>query len=170
MASVKSLRTKNSEASNIMRTVIGRLESISADGIPMVSIAGAEDDLLTARSALADSDYALLTALPVNVVLLLDSNHAVPPIITGIVRDCLPTTKTAIAAEKIGAVTVLSGERDLQVDGKRVTINAEEEILLQCGKSSILLCRDGKIVIKGANLVSRSTGVNKIKGSSININ
>lgn len=56
------------------------------------------------------------------------------------------------------------------MDGKRVTFTAEEEIILKCGKSSIHLTRSGKIIIRGAYLLNRSSGVNRIKGGSVQIN
>ncbi|MEW5071937.1 hypothetical protein AB1P14_09365, partial [Pseudomonas aeruginosa] len=38
------------------------------------------------------------------------------------------------------------------------------------GKASITLTRAGKVIIRGAYLSSRSTGVNRIKGGSVQIN
>lgn len=59
---------------------------------------------------------------------------------------------------------------DVTVDGRRVTFDAREEIVLRCGKSSITLTRAGKILIRGAYLLTRSSGVNRIKGASVQIN
>jgi hypothetical protein len=59
---------------------------------------------------------------------------------------------------------------EITVDGKRVIFTAEEEIVLKCGKSSIQLTRAGKVVIRGAYLLNRSSGVNRIKGGSVQIN
>ena len=56
------------------------------------------------------------------------------------------------------------------IDGKVVRFEASEEIVLRCGKGSITLRKDGKIVIKGTHLLSRSAGVNRIKGGQVNIN
>ncbi len=56
------------------------------------------------------------------------------------------------------------------VDGQVVSFEASEQIVLKCGKGSITLRKDGKIVIKGTNLLSRSTGINRIKGGQVNIN
>ncbi len=59
---------------------------------------------------------------------------------------------------------------DVVVDGRRVTFDAKEEIVLRCGKASITLTRAGKVLIRGAYLLSRSSGVNRIKGGSVQIN
>lgn len=60
--------------------------------------------------------------------------------------------------------------KEVFMDGKRVTFNASEEIVLRCGKASITLTRAGKIIIRGAYLLNRSSGVNRIKGASVQIN
>ena len=49
-------------------------------------------------------------------------------------------------------------------DGKKFTFDAKEQIVLRCGKSSITLTRAGKVLIKGAYLLSRSSGVNRVSG------
>ena len=59
---------------------------------------------------------------------------------------------------------------EARVDGDRVVISADKEIVLQCGKASITLTRAGKILLRGAYLLSRSSGVNRIKGGSVQIN
>jgi len=59
---------------------------------------------------------------------------------------------------------------DVQVDGERLTFTAQKEIVLRCGKASITLTRAGKVIIRGAYLLSRSSGVNRIKGGSVQIN
>lgn len=56
------------------------------------------------------------------------------------------------------------------VDGDRTVLTAEKEIVLQCGDSSITLRRDGRVLIRGAHIVSRSSGPNRIKGASIQLN
>ncbi len=60
---------------------------------------------------------------------------------------------------------------DLNLDQKdKLVFKAEQEIVLQCGKSSITLTKAGKILIRGTYVLSRSSGVNKIKGGSVQLN
>lgn len=68
--------------------------------------------------------------------------------------------------------SVLEAERpeEVIVDGKKVIFDAKDEIVLRCGKASITLTRAGKILIRGAYLLNRSSGVNRIKGGSVQIN
>jgi hypothetical protein len=76
-----------------------------------------------------------------------------------------PTQPTALApaAEEPRPTQAL-------VDGKRVEIRAEDEIVLKCGRASITLRRNGRVVIRGAYLESDSAGVNRIKGAAVKIN
>lgn len=56
------------------------------------------------------------------------------------------------------------------VDGKKLVLTAEEEIVLKCGEASITLTRAGKILIRGRYLLNRSSGVNRILGGSVQVN
>jgi hypothetical protein len=53
--------------------------------------------------------------------------------------------------------------QDVTIDGNRITLDAEEEIVLRCGKA-------GKVLIRGEYILSRSAGANKIRGGSIQLN
>ncbi|MFZ4703239.1 MAG: DUF6484 domain-containing protein [Candidatus Methylumidiphilus sp.] len=59
---------------------------------------------------------------------------------------------------------------DIQVDGERLLVTAQSEIVLRCGEASVTLTRAGKVLIKGTYVLSRSSGYNKIKGAAIDIN
>jgi hypothetical protein len=52
----------------------------------------------------------------------------------------------------------------------RLVFAAQKEIVLDCGNASITLTRAGKIIIRGDYVVSHSTGVNRIRGGSVQIN
>ena len=57
-----------------------------------------------------------------------------------------------------------------EVDGERVEVAAEREIVLRCGDASITLTRDGKVLIKGVYVLTRAQTVNRIQGGSVKIN
>jgi hypothetical protein len=65
---------------------------------------------------------------------------------------------------------VAPAPREVQIDNQRLELTADQEIVLRCGKASITLTRAGKVLIRGAYLLSRSSGVNRIKGGSVQIN
>ena len=58
----------------------------------------------------------------------------------------------------------------VDVDGKRVRIVAQDEIVLQCGEASVTLRRNGRIVIRGTYVETCSEGTNRIKGGQVRIN
>lgn len=68
------------------------------------------------------------------------------------------------------AITTSSPNNTLHVDGKRVVLEGQEEVVLKCGEASITLTRNGKVVIRGKYLLSRSSGVNRILGGSVQVN
>lgn len=47
---------------------------------------------------------------------------------------------------------------------------AQQKITLRCGKSSITLHPNGKIVIKGEYILSDAEGVNRLSGGRIEVN
>jgi hypothetical protein len=78
------------------------------------------------------------------------------PLIVGLIQPPTPLPVTTTTTAK--------------VDGQRVEFTAEQEIVLRCGKASITLTRAGKVLIEGAYVLTRSSGVNRIKGGSVQIN
>lgn len=52
----------------------------------------------------------------------------------------------------------------------RLTIEARERVELRCGTSSVTMTKEGAVLVKGEQLVSRASGVNKIKGAAVKIN
>jgi hypothetical protein len=51
-----------------------------------------------------------------------------------------------------------------------LTLEAASQLSLKCGEGSITIRADGKILIKGKNLVSLALETNRIKGGSVAIN
>jgi hypothetical protein len=51
-----------------------------------------------------------------------------------------------------------------------LTIEVGKSLVLKCGDGSITIRADGKILIKGKDLVSHAQRVNRIKGGSVAIN
>ncbi|MGH9425696.1 MAG: DUF6484 domain-containing protein, partial [Terriglobia bacterium] len=94
------------------------------------------------------------------IVLVFDSGDLSLPLILGLVRP----------PEVVEAPPAASQTMDVRVDGERVTIEAEKEVVIKCGEASITLTRAGKILIRGTYVLSRSSGANRLKGASVEIN
>lgn len=59
---------------------------------------------------------------------------------------------------------------EVDADGSRMVVSAKQELTLRCGKASITLTRAGKVLIQGTYVSSRSLGVNRVNGGSVQIN
>lgn len=96
-----------------------------------------------------------------DVALVFEAGDAQRPIVIGkmAAQPALPTTPEATLP------TV-----DATVDGRRVTIEAEETLELRCGKASIVLTREGKVLLRGEYVLTRATGTHRIQGGTVEIN
>lgn len=99
------------------------------------------------------------------VLLIFENGDPERPIIIGLMEDRLDSILSFEIRKEEEKQT-----REVIVDKKRVVIQAEQEVLLKCGKGSILIREDGKIIIKGTDVLSRSSGSNRVKGASVSIN
>ena len=124
---------------------------------PLVSgVPGLERELVPARSTIALRHEMIGT----DVTLASHNGDWGRPIILGVVLD------DPLHPPHAGAASVPAA----QVDGERLVIEAQREVVLKCGDASITLTRAGKVLIKGRYILSRSSGYNKIKGAAIDIN
>ncbi len=99
------------------------------------------------------------------ILLVFENDDPELPIIVDFVCESLDD-----APPKSPVELQLDKPDEVFIDGRRVTFDAKDEIVLRCGKASVTLSRAGKIVIRGTYLINRSSGVNKIKGGSVQIN
>jgi hypothetical protein len=110
------------------------------------------------------------------VVLLFDGGDISRPILIGLVEPVNPTPlldlmmESASSASEVSDAPLPLPQLEAKVDGKRVVVDAEDEIELRCGKASITLRRNGRVIIRGAYVETHAEGVNRIKGGSVAIN
>lgn len=57
-----------------------------------------------------------------------------------------------------------------EIKNQFLHLKAEKGLVIECGTGSVVITHDGKIEIKGKELLSRARGANKIKGAAVNIN
>lgn len=70
----------------------------------------------------------------------------------------------------LGIIETRLAPVDVVVDAERVRIEAAHELELRCGSASLVLRRDGEVLVRGAEIVSRASGAQKIRGASVQIN
>src|SRR6266700_3913915 len=120
---------------NNSSSCVGRIVRVTSEGRVWVDFPGNAQGPVPARSIVEISRDAAPVGDTTPVLLVFDLGDPSQPIIVGMVRDTLVTPPPSA-----------TDPREAMVDGKRITLDAQEEILFRCGKSSILLRKDGKIV------------------------
>jgi len=148
--------------------LVGEIASVDDEGRAFVTFPGCHGVPARARSVVgaplrAGQHPEDLVGAP--VLLVFEEGDPGRPIILGILHD-----RVCPEAQRPELEIEMGKARDVVVDGQRLVFDAQQEILLRCGKSSLVLRRDGKVLVRGAHLVSRATGTNKIKGGSISLN
>jgi hypothetical protein len=136
----------------IAGVLIGRLTDLVESGAPRVEFPGNPSP--KPRPALS---VLKLTKDTVGreVVLMFEEGDPLRPVVMGIVEERGVETREPV---------------ELTVDSTKIVFKAEHEIVLRCGEASITLTRAGKVLIRGAYVLNHSSGVNRIKGGSVQIN
>ncbi len=153
--------------------IIGAVVGIDAQGQPLVDY----PENPSGRPLAAMSTVSI-TAVHVgrNVALLFAKGDPQSPVIMGLIHSPLHDLIVAYDAKTSEpsagdhpAPTPLKVD-DITVDGKRVVLEGQEEVVIKCGEASITLTKAGKILIRGTYLLNRSSGVNRIMGGSVQVN
>jgi hypothetical protein len=152
MSSLKDKRSSRTEADAVAaaapaEVVIGRIVSVGDDGAPLVEFAG--NPAAEPVRALATARYDDV-ACGASVALMFVEGDRARPLAIGLVSE--PDAASAAVSEE------------------RLTFTAAREIVLQCGRASIVLTRAGKVLVRGAYVSLRSSGMQRITGASVQIN
>jgi hypothetical protein len=133
---------------------IGTVVGFADDGAtPLVTYPGQPTAAALRARATVDLHAAHIGC---DAVLMFDAGEPSKPIVLGCLRDA-----TGVAPEV---------RAHLEADGERLVLSAKDQIVLRCGKASITLTREGKVIVQGAYVSNRSTGVLRIKGGAVHIN
>jgi Domain of unknown function (DUF6484) len=144
---------KSSPTISIVGVVVGKLAGFDDRGRPLVNfVADTPREGIAARSTIALGANQVGS----DIVLAFERGDSREPIIVGSLW--LPDSR--LQQRPIEA----------ELDGERVVLTANREIVLRCGKASITLTQAGKVLIRGAYLSTHSSGLNRIKGGSVQIN
>jgi hypothetical protein len=137
--------------------VIGELIGMKDEGrTPLVLFPGQHGSAALAARTVVDLHGPHIGR---KVVLMFEGTDPGKPIVMGVLRE--------------GEGWPLANRPDqveVDADGERLIISAKEQLVLRCGKASITLTKAGKVLIQGNYVLSRSSGVNRIKGGSVQLN
>lgn len=102
-----------------------------------------------------------------DVLLVFERGILDRPIIMGMIQ---PQSKSSEVTVLDQILSKADESRVVEVDNERLEIMAEKEVVLKCGKASITLTKSGKVLIRGEYIQTRATGMNRVKGGSVQIN
>jgi Domain of unknown function (DUF6484) len=144
--------------------VVGTLVGINDSGQPLVRnpLDPARRILLARTAVPLDVDH-----VDRDVVISFELGDLRKPIVLGVLHRAHSEDQNELPA---APPTIRKPIVQATMDGEQLVFTAEHEIILQCGKASLTLTRAGKVLIRGTYLLSRSSGVNRIKGGSIQLN
>ena len=145
------------QASPAFGVVIGELLGMTNEGrTPLVIFPGQRGTAAVVARTVVDLHGPHMGK---HVVLMFDGGDIDKPIVMGVLRE-----------SEGWPLAELPAQVEADVDGERLIISAKEQLVLRCGKASITLTKAGKVLIQGSYLLSRSSGVNRIKGGSVQLN
>lgn len=137
--------------------VIGELVALADDGrTPLVLYPGQPGSSTLPARTTVDLHGAHIGR---SVTLIFEGADPAKPIVMGVLREGVGWPLPDRPAQV-----------EVDADGERLLVSAREQIVLRCGKASITLTKAGKVLIQGAYILSRSSGVNRIKGGSVQLN
>jgi hypothetical protein len=159
----------------LLELVVTPPAQASRTGVVVAEVTRAEPGVLEVRLPGVDAVQAraLATAGDLvtgnEVLVVCEGGDPARPIVLGVVTDPNAALASAVADASAPAEQSDTGV-SVSVDGKRMVLEAQEEMVLRCGEASITLTRAGKVLIRGAYLSSRSSGAHRIRGATVEIN
>lgn len=138
-------------------SVVGTLLALTEGGaIALVRFPGQ----LSAAAMRARTTVDLLPHhMGLDVLLAFDGNDLRRPIVTGLLRG----QRGWPAPDGLAQVGV-------EADGQRLTITAQDQLVLRCGRSSVTLSANGRLELHADVIVSHARGVNRVRGGSVQLN
>jgi hypothetical protein len=134
---------------------VGTLVALEDRLMPVVLLAGPDLKAVRSRSILSLSVHDIGREV---LVAFVEGDLTQPVVVGRLIDEC---------ARPLGDDRP---EVEVDADGRSLVVSAKNEIVLRCGKASITLTNAGKVVIRGTYVVSRSSGVNRVKGGTVEIN
>jgi len=137
--------------------VIGEVIAVAREGcIPLVRLRGARRTAVLRARSVVDLHRQHVGR---DVVLAFEEGDPARPVVLGVLHG-QPGWPLADAP----------GQVEVDADGERMFVSAGRELVLRCGRASITLSASGAIVLDGAEILSRASGVHQIQGGTVDIN
>jgi hypothetical protein len=146
------------------KVIVGTLAGINDSGQPLVHLPFEP----SGRAMLAWTTVPLTAEhIERELVIVFESSDIERPIVLGVLSrpDDRHSAEPAVTQTAASQLTVEASQ-----DGARLVLTAQDEIVLRCGEASLTLTRGGKVLLRGAYVLSHSSGINRIRGGAVQIN
>ena len=115
-------------------------------------------------ATLQNATLAAATRDGADVLLLFEDGDPGRPVVLAILRSDTPLVDDLLTAAPQPRSDVAA------LEGPRVVVQGQEEVVVRCGKASLTLRRDGQVMLRGVTVVSQAEQVQKIRGGKVQIN
>lgn len=170
---------------------MGTLVELSPERGLLVDFEGNLNGPLPARLLIPLSAQALQEALAQHTpaALLFEPGDPWSPLVVGLLQplppevlpvqaECgenSPTTpavseQTSASGMAEAQLPLLQGPLEIRVEEQRIVLEARTELVLQCGPASITLQPDGRVLIRGTDVISHARGLQRLRGAAIQLN
>jgi len=150
--------------------VLGWVAGMDAQRGLLVDFPGNPGGAVAARAILSLDAAAVEAAVKERrgAVLQFEDGDPRRPVLMGLLQA---TAQTPMIDALLAAPAPGKKERmSARVEGKRVVLEGKDEIVLRCGDSTITLRRNGAVLVRGAEIDSRSSGRHVIRGRKVALN
>lgn len=165
----RSLTVKSRSKTAGLRRVLGKLREGQAPLIAKLAGVSSTGEALVllphAKQPVAAQSTVAISGRQVgrDVLVSITSGDNPVVVVIGVLQQTQSATDEATSQPQAHLL-------DVEIDRERITLTARRELVLRCGKASIALGADGKVVIKGSNLLSAAAGLHRIRGAAVQIN
>jgi hypothetical protein len=145
---------------------IATIAALEPDGTPLVDL-GERGAVVPARLAVRATRERMELAIAGHhqVVVLFEGGDRLRPLVVGFIETVDPLPEPAAPAPDARIPIV-----EVDADGRRLVVTAQDELVLQCGQASITLRRNGRVIVRGTYVETHSEGTNRIRGGQVQIN
>ncbi|OWQ84458.1 hypothetical protein CDN99_24525 [Roseateles aquatilis] len=96
-----------------------------------------------------------------SVLLVFEDGDRERPVVIGVVRGA----DTPAAAEVAGVT-----HAEVDADGEHLVVTARHALTLRCGKARLTLRADGRIELRGEEILAQAVGAHRVQGGSVHLN
>ncbi len=156
------LKISNEAAVRVPGVVVGVIVGENRDGRPLVRWAARQRARAVATLWMEDPPR-WSACKGIRAVLGFEGGDEAKPLLLGLLD----------APRHLDTISEAPIDREQSVPSSKpkvLRIESEQELVLECGKAKIALRADGRVTILGGYVLTRSKGVNKIRGASVQIN